>query len=438
MLNYFLLATLRPLRRFGAVVGCFGLGLLWVVGCGRTDSFDAKNASQPPLEGAASLDPETPAASSLESGRQPDTHPSGPLPAGAAARLGKTAGLEWGSEEAQRQVSSLRGNIQIDGSSTVRPIGEAVARRFGRLYPRVRVDVGGRGTGNGLKRFQARELDFVHTSRPILPSEAAGLAEVRLSYLELPVAYDGVTVVVHPQNQWVQQLTLEQLQKLFLQSAGTRTWRDIDPSWPDQTLKLFAPGTGSGTYDFFADVLGGPLRAGMSLNEDDNALVTGVSGNLYSIGFFGVAYYNENRGKLRAIPIVNPETGRAFLPEREAIEQNLYAPLSRPLFLYVNHQSLTRVEVRQFLRFYIATVPELAANVGFVRLPDEIWREVEAAVEEPESHLGSRLLDRNGQVIPGRFEDVFLRSGSDNRVAEDRLPVDSSGRLLELAGEQQP
>jgi phosphate transport system substrate-binding protein len=348
------------------------------------------------------------------------------------------SGLEWGTEETQRQVSTLRGNIQIDGSSTVRPIGEAVAMRFGRLYPRVRVDVGGRGTGNGLKRFQARELDFVHTSRPILPNEAAGLAEAGLPFLELPVAYDGVTVVVHPHNRWVQQLSLEQLRRLFLHSSGTRTWRDVDPNWPNQTLKVFAPGTGSGTYDFFADVLGGPLRSGMSLNEDDNALVTGVSGNLYSIGFFGVAYYNENRGKLRAIPIVNPETGQAYLPERLAIEENLYAPLSRPLFLYVNQQSLSRVEVRQFLRFYIATVPELASKVGFVKLPEEIWQAVEAAVEQPEQHLGSRLLDRHGQTIPGRFEDVYLQSPTALLPVELPLPATDNPAAMELAGEQQP
>lgn len=349
-----------------------------------------------------------------------------------------TSGLELGALEARRQVSTLRGNIQIDGSSTVRPIGEAVAMRFGRLYPQVRVDVGGRGTGNGLKRFQARELDFVHTSRPILPTEAEGLAQAALPFLELPVAYDGLTIVVHPQNQWVQQLSLEQLRRLFLLSSGTRTWRDVDPSWPDQALKVFAPGTGSGTYDFFSDVLGGPLRTGMSLNEDDNALVTGVSGNLYSIGFFGVAYFNENRGKLRAIPIVNPELGQAYLPERIAIERNLYSPLSRPLFLYVNQQSLSRVEIRQFLRFYIATVPDLAAKVGFVRLPEEIWREVEAAVEQPEQHLGSRLLDRNGQSIPGRFEEVYLRNGATSIAVETMSPSGIGPASLELAGEQQP
>jgi len=349
-----------------------------------------------------------------------------------------TARLGAGVDSAPRRVSTLRGNIQIDGSSTVRPIGEAVALRFGRLYPRVRVDVGGRGSGNGLKRFQARELDFVHTSRPILPTEAQGLAEAALPFIELPVAYDGLTVVVHPQNHWVQHLSLEQLQRLFLQSAGTRTWRDVDASWPDQPLKVFAPGTGSGTYDFFADVLGGPLRAGMSLNEDDNALVTGVSGNVYSIGFFGVAYYNENRGKLRAIPIVNPATGQAYLPERVAIEQGLYAPLTRPLFLYINQQSLNRVEVRQFLKFYIETVPELAANVGFVRLPEEIWREVKATLERPDPPVGSRLLDRQGQIIPGRFEEIYLRALAAAGAIEGNLPSVHAPLSMELAGEQQP
>jgi len=316
----------------------------------------------------------------------------------------------------------LRGNIQIDGSSTVKPIGEAVAKRFARVHPRVRVDVGGRGTGNGLKRFQAREIDFVHASRPVLPREAEQLDRAEVAYLELPIAYDGLTIVVHPQNDWVKSLTLDQLQRIFLQSAGTRTWSDVEPTWPNQPLKVFAPGTGSGTYDYFLDVLGDELRNGMSLNEDDNALVTGVSGNLYSIGFFGVAYYNENREKLRAVGIVNPEDGQAYWPEGWAIEQNLYSPLSRPLFLYVNQQSLRRVEVRTFLKHYIDSVPDLVGNVGFVRLPPSIWEQVEQAAANPHDHVGSRFIDAEGGRRIGPFEDIFL---------EHRLP--SAGLLKQVS-----
>lgn len=304
--------------------------------------------------------------------------------------------------------SMLRGNIQIDGSSTVKPIGEAVAKRFGRIHPRVRVDVGGRGTGNGLKRFQSREIDFVHASRPVLPSEALSLQAALVEYLELPVAYDGVTVVVHPDNHWVNRLDLEQLKRIFLQSKHCVTWRDVDPSWPDQPLKVFAPGTGSGTYDYFREVMGGDLRSGMSLNEDDNALVNGVSGNRYSIGFFGVAYFNENREKLKAVPIVNPEDGLAYLPDSESIENRSYQPLSRPLFLYVNGQSLTRVEVRTYLKHYIEAVPEMVENVGFVRLPNDIWESVREAVESPDRHLGTRFVDARGERRVGSFEDIFL------------------------------
>ncbi len=327
---------------------------------------------------------------------------------------------------ADRSQSTLRGNIQIDGSSTVRPIGEAVAKRFSGTHPWVRVDVGGRGTGNGIKRFQLREVDFVHASRPILPREAEQLHGSGIQFLELPVAYDGLTVVVHPENDWVHQLSLEQLQRIFLQVHDSRTWSDVEPDWPPQPIKIFAPGTGSGTYDYFLEVVGGELRSGMSLNEDDNALVTGVSGNKYSIGFFGVAYFNENRQKLKAVPIVNPTDNVAYLPSREAIESNLYYPFSRPLFLYVNSESLNRVEVRTFLRHYIQTVPELVSNVGFVKLPDPIWEHVQEVVEAPSEYYGSRFLDENGQRRIGRFEDLFMDSDFSTRRKTPPAAVRSS------------
>lgn len=306
---------------------------------------------------------------------------------------------------------ALRGNIQIDGSSTVRPIGEAVAKRYGEVQPQVQVDVGGRGTGNGFKRLIAKEIDFSQASRPVTPSEAKQLAEAGVEFLEVPIAYDGLTVVVHVDNNWVKELTVEQLQKIYGENTTCTNWSDVDPAWPQEPLKLFAPGTGSGTYDYFCEVIGGKLRTGISLNEDDNALVTGVSGNQYSMGFFGVAYFEENRSKLRAVPIVDPTSGVARLPEREAIETNQYNPFSRPLFLYVNRKSLDRVEVRSFLKFYIESAPELVQNVGYVKLPSDVWAKVEGIVANPQANLGSLFLDADGNKKEGGFYQIFLGSG---------------------------
>jgi phosphate transport system substrate-binding protein len=311
----------------------------------------------------------------------------------------------------------LRGNIQIDGSSTVRPIGEAVAKRYGELQPQVQVDVGGRGTGNGFKRLIAQEIDFSQASRPVTPNEAKQLAEAGVEFLEVPIAYDGLTVVVHSANDWVKELTVDQLQKIYGENTTCQNWSDVDPTWPKEPLKLFAPGTGSGTYDYFCEVIGGKLRSRISLNEDDNALVTGVSGNQYSMGFFGLAYYEENRSKLRAVPIVDPTTGVARLPEHEAIETNQYNPFSRPLLLYVNSKSLDRVEVRSFLKFYIESAPELVQNVGYVKLPSDVWTEVQGIVTNPQENLGSRFLDAEGNKKEGGFHEVFLGSKTEGQPA---------------------
>ncbi|MDP1563509.1 MAG: PstS family phosphate ABC transporter substrate-binding protein [Pirellulaceae bacterium] len=322
-------------------------------------------------------------------------------------------------------LPALRGNIQVDGSSTVRPIGEAVAKRYGEVQRQVQVDVGGRGTGNGFKRLIAKEIDFSQASRPVTPNEAKLLAEAGVEFLEVPVAYDGLTIVVHSTNDWVKELTVEQLKKIYAEDSTANNWSDIDPSWPNKPLKLFAPGTGSGTYDYFCEVIGGKLRTGISLNEDDNALVTGVSGNQYSLGFFGVAYFEENRSKLRAIPIVNPKTGVAVLPERAAIEKNDYSPFSRPLFVYVNRQSLDRAEVRSFLKFYIESAPELVQNVGYVKLPSNVWAKVNEMVANPQANLGSRFLNGNGEKKEGSFLDLFL--GQVDNVKSETPAVEPAG-----------
>jgi phosphate transport system substrate-binding protein len=344
----------------------------------------------------------------------------------AVCGLTAVVGCGGGPEGASKTVTengtkpaqpALRGNIQVDGSSTVRPIGEAVAKRYAEVQSQVQVDVGGRGTGNGFKRLIAKEIDFSQASRSVTPNEAKQLAEAGVEFLEVPIAYDGLTVVVHPTNDWVKELTIDQLKKIYGENTTCEKWSDVDPTWPQEPLKLFAPGTGSGTYDYFCEVIGGKLRTGISLNEDDNALVTGVSGNQYSMGFFGVAYYEENRSKLRALPIVDPVTGVARLPEREAIEKNEYNPFSRPLFLYVNRKSLDRVEVRSFLKFYVESAPELVQNVGYVKLPSDVWTEVQGIVANPQANLGSRFLDAEGNKKEGGFHEVFLGSKTEGQPA---------------------
>jgi len=303
--------------------------------------------------------------------------------------------------------SDLKGKILIDGSSTVKPIGEAVANRFNKLHPGVSVDVGGRGTGNGFKLFENKETDISEASRPVKPSELEKLKAAGISFLELPVAYDGLTIVIHPENDWVQQLTIDQLKQIFLKADNATTWKDVDANWPEEQIKLFAPGTGSGTYDYFKEVVGEDIREDMSFNEDDNALVVGVAGNKYSIGFFGVAYFNENREKLQAVPIFNPELEKAFLPEKENIENNNYAPFSRPLFVYVSTESLKRSEMQAFVSFYIEEVSGLVENVGYVKLPDSIMERAQILLDDPEASAGTCFVDAQGNSRKGRLDELF-------------------------------
>lgn len=315
------------------------------------------------------------------------------------------------SETAQ---STLQGAIQIDGSSTVKPIGEAVAKRFMEKHPGVKIDVGGRGTGNGFKRFQSKETDISEASRPIKPSEFAKVKEAGIEFLELPVAYDGLTIVVHKDNDWANTMTVAQLKKIFVE--GAKTWKDVDESWPAEDIGLFAPGTGSGTYDYFKEVVvdedaGEKLREDMSLNEDDNALVTGVAGNKYAIGFFGVAYYNENTDKLKAVAIVNPATETAMLPEAEHIESGAYAPFSRPLFIYVSTESLNRAEMQAFTEFYMTEVPGLVANVGYVRLPEEIMERGYDVLDNESA--GTVFVDADGNSRKGKLGEVYT---DENRI----------------------
>lgn len=303
----------------------------------------------------------------------------------------------------------LRGAIKIDGSSTVYPITEAVAEEFSELTSdRVRVTVGISGTGGGFKRFCAGETDISDASRPIKDKELASATEGKVEVIEIPVAYDGLSIVVNTENYWIDQLTVEDLKRIFLDGSTVKTWKDVRPDWPDLALKIYSPGTDSGTFDYFKEVVAGSsgsIRSDMSVSEDDNVLVRGVSGDRGGIGFFGCAYYFENKDKLKVVPIVNPETKKAVTPDSKTIESGEYAPFSRPLFIYVNKASAARPEVKAFVEFYLERGPALAAEVGYVKLPEEIYKRARANFAK--GRTGTQFLNAKMEKVHGPLPSIY-------------------------------
>lgn len=326
--------------------------------------------------------------------------------AGCQPSIGRlvTVGGEPGDADLPLPNPELRGKVEIDGSSTVYPISEAISSAFNRRYPGVNVVLGASGTGGGFNRFSQGEIDVSDASRPIKRDEFERCRAAGVTFLELPIAYDGLTLVVHPDNAFIDHLTLDELGQIFRADEAAKLWSEVREGWPEERILLFAPGTDSGTFDYFVEVVAGDdgtLRSDMSTSEDDNVLVTGISGSPTAIGFFGVAYFEENRDKLKAVPVVNPRTGRAVLPTSEAIEKGDYAPFSRPLFIYVNDRSVGRPEVKRFIRFYLENAGEMARSTGYVPLPPEIYEEARDRVQGRKTgthYLTSALEPRSGPV----------------------------------------
>jgi phosphate transport system substrate-binding protein len=311
---------------------------------------------------------------------------------------------------AGQNAKDLTGSIKVDGSSTVYPITEAVAEEFSAVAPKVRVTVGVSGTGGGFKRFYAGETDISDASRPIKADEARHCADGKIDFIELPIAYDGLTVVVNPANEWVYELSIDDIKKIFVDSpTKAKTWRDVRSDWPDRPIKIYAPGTDSGTFDYFKEVVAAEknsaIRSDMSVSEDDNILVRGVAGDQGAIGFFGCAYYFENKDKVKAVPIVNASTKKAVLPSPDAIESGEYAPFSRPLFIYVNRKSAERPEVRAFVDFYLQNASRLAAEVGYVSLPADIY--ARSAANFKSLKTGTQFLNDKGEKISGPVTKVY-------------------------------
>ncbi len=264
--------------------------------------------------------------------------------------------------------------IRIDGSSTVFPVAEAVAEEFqlGR-GERVRVTVGLSGTGGGFKKLCRGEIDIANASRPILGEEMAKCRAAGIRYLELPIAFDAITVVVNPSNTWVTTLTVEDLKKMWEPSAqGQLTkWNQVRPEWPDTRLMLFGPGADSGTFDYFTEAVVHKAKASRgdyTASEDDNVLVQGVENNRNALGYFGYAYYASHKERMRAVPIRQPD-GSAVEPSIATVIDGSYQPLSRPLFIYVKESSAQRPEVRRFIEYYLTEGAKLVQEIGFVPLP---------------------------------------------------------------------
>lgn len=303
-------------------------------------------------------------------------------------------------------AQNLQGTIKIDGSSTVAPITTAVAEEFRTGAKDVRVTVGVSGTGGGFKRFSTGETDISNASRPIKKEEAAAAAKNSVEFIELPISFDGLSIVVNKSNYWCETLTMDDLRAIFGAGRAVKTWKELRPEWPDAPIKIFSPGTDSGTFDYFKEeVVGkdGSIRSDMSVSEDDNVLVTGVAGDENAIGFFGFAYYVENKDKVKVVKI---DAGKgAIEPTHETIENGTYAPFGRPLFIYVNKKSAERAEVKAFIDFYLKNAAELVEDVGYVKLPDAIIGKAKANFDARKT--GTQFMDSEGKKISGPLAKVY-------------------------------
>ena len=295
------------------------------------------------------------------------------------------------------EQSGLSGKVRLDGSSTVFPISEAVAEEFGAVEPGVRVTVGVSGTGGGFKKFIAGETHINDASRSIKETEIERALAANINFIELPVAFDGLSVVVNPRNDWIDYLTVEELNLIWAPGSIVDEWSDVRAEWPKEPIRLYGPGTDSGTFDYFTKVVNGEeqaSRADFTASEDDNVLVQGIAGDLYGLGYFGYAYYEENQDKLKVVPIDGGEG--PIVPTEESINLGTYSPLSRPIFIYVTVSSLDDPAVAEFVNFYLNSAGQLASEVGYIPLPSVAYERALKRVADREvgtAYSGSNRVD---------------------------------------------
>jgi phosphate transport system substrate-binding protein len=303
--------------------------------------------------------------------------------------------------------------VKIDGSSTVFPITEAVAEEFQKAKKQqVKVTVGISGTGGGFKKFCRGETDISDASRPISAKEMQACAEAGIRYVELPVAFDALTVVINPRNTWIKEFKVEDLKKMWEPAAQGKVthWNQINPAWPNAPLKLFGPGADSGTFDYFTDAINGKEKASrgdFTASEDDNVLVQGVSRDVNAIGYFGLAYYIENKDKLKAVPIVNKGASKGVPPSLETVMDGSYQPLARPIFIYVSDKALQRPELSEFVEYYLKHAPTLVKEVGYVPLSAAHYNQ--AMQNFKAKKLGTGFGGKNEVGV--RVEELLAREG---------------------------
>ena len=322
------------------------------------------------------------------------------LVAGLAACTGEPTATTSPSPGGDAPASDLKGSIAVDGSSTVFPITEAMAEEFQKANPDVKVTVGVSGTGGGFKKFCSGETDISNASRPIKEEEIKLCAEKNIEFIEVPVAFDALSVVINPENDWAQCLKVEDLKKMWEPAAQgkIKTWKQVNDSFPDAPLGLYAPGTDSGTFDYFTDAINGEegaSRGDFTASEDDNVLVQGVSGDKNALAYFGFAYYEENKASVKAAGIDDgdPSNGEGCVqPSAETVLDGTYQPLARPIFIYVKKTALERPELKAFVDFYMNSANKsFVSETGYVALPDDLYGKANTRISE----------GKTGSIFPG-------------------------------------
>jgi phosphate transport system substrate-binding protein len=303
--------------------------------------------------------------------------------------------------------------IVLDGSSTVFPISEAMAEEFQKANA-ARVTVATSGTGGGFKKFCAKEIAIAGASRPIKPTEVDACKASGVEYMELPIAYDGIAVVVNPEAKWVDKMTVEELKKLWAPEAQgkVKTWADIRAGWPKEEIHLFGAGVDSGTYDYFTKAIVGEehkSRGDYTSSEDDNVLVKGISTDKHALGFFGLAYYEENKSTLKLVPIddgVKENGDGPIAPSVATVENGTYQPLARPIFIYVSRAEADRKEVQDFVHFYLGSGVKLVSEVGYIGLPPKAY---ELATKRFDAQKTGSLFSGEGSKVGVTVTDLLAK-----------------------------
>jgi phosphate transport system substrate-binding protein len=306
--------------------------------------------------------------------------------------------------------AGLAGKIDINGSSTVFPIAEILVEEFKSRNPEVQLALGQDGTGKGMALLIEKAIDISNASRPIKAEEVEGAEKAGVEFVEIPVAFDGLCIVVHPSNTWLKKITIDQLKRIWAPESKVKTWKDVDPAWPATEIALFGPTAEHGTYEYFNEVVNGDgalTRSDYQANNDYNSLINGVAQEEKALAYVGFAYYKANMEAVRAVPVVNPE-GAAIAPGEESILDGTYAPLSRPLFMYARKESLDRPEVKAFVMDALGRSNKAISDSGYVPLPDALYETVRTRVEEG---VTGTVMD---QYKPGMmFEEVLKLEAED-------------------------